>query len=215
MASNDRSGIYHHYYHREMTTLGPLDILFMILDVRYYRTRWNVLGTEQWQWIEQRMLNIRNRHTIKPHWMIFVIGGAFLVDTQHQHWDIGSQRRLKSLIKSSGMPPERVLFLSGGCGYSIIHNGNLLDDDGTCDPRILRALYGSHYEFTVSSFTHSLSPLQKRCVVRSRFAVTPVTCVNGYGLLELDQNRWKFCLKDSKHRKYMDRERTVPSFVMV
>ena len=132
MVDVDQRGIYHHYYHGEMTTRGPLDVLFIMLDVRYHRTTPGMLDADQWWWLEQLMLNIKNKRATKPHWTLFVMGSTFLFDQAEQplsrghDWDRESQRRLKELIRLSGISLDRVLMVSGTCEYFIIRSANML-----------------------------------------------------------------------------------------
>ena len=68
----------------------------------------------------------------------------------------------------------------------------------------------------MSSFTHSLGVLQKCCGTKqNEDAITPVTCVNGYGLLELTPNSWKFALKDANRVRHIPLQGTAPQLAQM
>eukprot|EP01084_Bolivina_argentea_P305913 528516_1 len=190
MKQEQERGIYHHYNYSIQTTEGLLEVMFIMLDVRYHRTQTDMLGVDQWRWLENVMDTI-NGH--KPHWVIYVLGTTFLLEHPTivekigaESWDIESRKRLELFFERSGMPRERIILLSGDVHFSVVHDANGIR------------------EFTVSSFTHSLGPIQKCCgTQQNEFAISDITCVNGYGLFEFTKNTWKFELKDADKKSYI------------
>ena len=181
--SNDR-GIYHHYHHKQRIVDGVIDVDFIMLDVRYHRSNNDMLGEAQWQWLQELLGQIKQE---KPNWIVFVLGTTFLL--QHpdndKSWDTISRLRLERFMKESGLSRERILILSGDVSYSVIHDANGLK------------------ELTVSSFTHSLGPIQKCCTSLNEYAISDAICVNGYGLLQFTRNTWKFELRNAEQTPYI------------
>ena len=185
MIRNDQRGIYHHYNHKQVTIEGVIDIEFIMLDVRYHKTNQDMLGVAQWKWLQELVETIKQT---KPNWVVFVLGTTFLL--QHppivdkiggESWDAVSKQRLQRFMEELGLPRERILILSGDVHYSMVHDSNGMK------------------ELTVSSFTHSLGPIQKCCgTQKNQFAITDATCVDGYGLLQFTRNTWKFELRSAE-----------------
>ena len=189
-SNHDQRGIYHHYHHVQALRDGVVVVDFVMLDVRYHRTKLDMLGANQWVWLRDLMEKIEKS---KPNWLVFVVGTTFLLEHPvivqkigAESWDTESRLRLETMMEMSGMPRNRILILSGDVHFSVIHDANGLK------------------EFTVSSFTHSLGPLQRCCGTKANeFAITPVQCVDGYGLLKLTQNTWEFKLKDADRKAHI------------
>ena len=196
MIQNDDRGIYHHYNHKQLTVDGMVDIQFIMLDVRYHKTKEDMLGREQWKWLQELVEGISRT---KPNWVVFVLGTTFLLEHPPivkkiggESWDAVSRQRLERFMTETGLPRERILILSGDVHYSIIHDSKGLK------------------ELTVSSFTHSLDPIQKCCGTnKNQFAITDVTCVNGYGLLQFTPNTWKFELRSADQVPYIPHQVTA------
>ena len=190
MTKYKNRGIYHHFRHTQAITEGVVAVDFVLLDVRYYRKKDDMLGAAQWRWLHELMIKI---HQNKPNWLVFVLGTTFLVKHPRmakkagaEYWDIESKLRLKRLMILSNVQRQRILLLSGDVHYSVVYDLNGLK------------------EFTVSSFTHSLGCVQKCCGTQEhKHAVTPVQCVDGYGLLKFTQNTWEFKLRDSNQKAYI------------
>ena len=183
MKMNYARGIYHHYRHTEMISGEQMNVDFVVLDVRYQRTVEDMLGSHQWKWLKKVIQKIE---VSQPSWLVFVLGTAFLLNNPivsgGDFWDIESRLRFERMLEWTGMPLNRIILLSGNAHYSAIHDANGLK------------------ELTVSSFTHSLGGVHKCCIKQSEYAVSPVACVDGYGLLKLTKNTWEFKLKDSDQK---------------
>merc|ERR1711933_716141 len=176
----DDRGIYHHYHHTQPIKGGAVEVDFILLDVRYHRTKEDMLGAEQWRWLRDLMQKISTAKP-KPHWIVFVLGTTFLVEHPTivrqigaESWDTESRLRLETMMEMSGMSRQRIILLSGDVHSSVVHDANGLK------------------EFTVSSFTHSLGMVQQCCGTKTNeFSTSPIQCVDGYGLLEFTRNSWR------------------------
>ena len=121
-------GVYHHYHHREMTMYGEVDVDFIMLDVRYHRTKADMLGSAQWEWLQRVLQKIKNE-PVKPNWIVIVLGTTYLLEhpaivkkVGGESWDNESRMRFSWLLQNLKFPRERIILLSGDVHFSIVHD---------------------------------------------------------------------------------------------
>ncbi len=180
------------YYSKTYERKG-VKICFLMMDVRWYRTSKNVLGEpgddSQWLWLVNE---INRGKKEEVDWFIIGVGTPFLLKHPNiiskiggESWDESSKFQFLSILENAGIK-NKTLILSGDVHFSVVH-----ELDGL-------------WEFTASSFTHSLDPISN-WFVRKKYKSEPsqrksdVSRVNGYGLLELTKTTWNYSLKSQKN----------------
>lgn len=133
----ERSGIYASYLYG----VGPRTVKVILLDTRYNRDfpgpEADILGEEQWKWLEQEFRDDRAAITI--------IGSSIQFVNNFKHFEAwgkfpAAQKRMIDLMASTGV--KGVFFISGDVHY------------GEISKRAYEGLSYPIYDFTSSGLTH-------------------------------------------------------------
>ncbi len=163
-----RQGIYTSY------NFGPAgnQVKILLLDNRYHADLpgpdGDLLGAEQWQWLESELLNSRAQLNL-------IVSGIQFLSEEHRHEKWAnfpkSRNRLLNFIHQNKI--SGVLFLSGD---RHIHEISIKDDDDTPYPLV---------DITSSGLTHPWSSFPGE---PNRYRIGQVFNQKGFGLIKID---WK------------------------
>jgi len=169
-----RNGLYSSY------TFGKDDksITFILLDVRFFRTDEDILGSEQWQWLEKQLKNTKSRINIIGSGIQMLPGDKFV----QEKWIYypGNLDRLIFLIAKYKVPGT--ILMSGD-----VHMGEMMV--ANCSD-----IGYPLYEITSSGLTHSvrsqvpfISPSTIGKYYRSSLT-TYLTYDKNFGSIDIDWN---------------------------
>ena len=145
-----RRGVYHHF----PLQAGPKVIDFIFLDIRYFAKedgKENILGNEQWKWLESLFENGSSGDLVVIASGIQILPISRIKTSEGWHRFADSQKRLFSLINKFKIEKQKdILLISGD-----VHRGEIMKT--VCKYEHESGVYFNEFlEVTSSGLTHSI-----------------------------------------------------------
>eukprot|EP01130_Rhizamoeba_saxonica_P018017 TRINITY_DN8908_c0_g2_i1.p1 TRINITY_DN8908_c0_g2~~TRINITY_DN8908_c0_g2_i1.p1 ORF type:complete len:396 (-),score=60.06 TRINITY_DN8908_c0_g2_i1:64-1251(-) len=134
---HQRPGLYNSYTYGD----NPNSVKIILLDVRFFKTDEDLLGDQQWQWLEEELKTSSAKYNIIGSGIQFLPSDKPLTEKWGSY--PGNLERLYSMIKKYEVPG--VILISGD-----VHHAEILQSD-------CKDIGYPIYEITSSGLTHSVS----------------------------------------------------------